>query len=146
MCSNIANKKYCIENVEYSKEEYTKKKNEILASNSIEALFEKFITFQSTFPKRAIVSKQIENTTGDNISQVKDSKNIFDSFEIESCKNCWYVFHAKDCMDYDIYGDHSELIYENIMTGSHAYRSLFSIANWNNSNSTTNNKENGGRF
>ncbi len=134
MCSNLTNKEYCIENKQYSKEEYLKKKDEILKSNSIKNLYQDFIEFQADFPRRATISKHIQDTTGDNISGVKDSQNIFDSFEVESCKNCWYVFHAKDCMDYDIYGDYSELVYEGIMVGTNAYRALFSIANWNDSN------------
>ena len=36
-------------------------------------------------------------------------------------------------MDYDIYGEQSELIYEAIMTGSNIYKSAFCFANWSGS-------------
>ena len=56
------------------------------------------------------------NSVSDYSKQVKDSYGVFDSMNIESSKYVWYVHNAKNCMDYDIYGDNSELIYEAVMT------------------------------
>gem|GEM_PF-6878761 len=67
------------------------------------------------FPKKSSLTTNIEDSTGDYITDVQRSQSVFDGHNLQDCKYCWYVYDSKDCMDYDIFGSHSELMYECIM-------------------------------
>ena len=129
-CTNLVNKSYCIYNKEYTKEEYEEKYIEILHTKNIKNLKQDFLNFNLRFPKKYRFSKNTENSSWNYIYNTKNSDFIFDCSEVENCKYMRYVFNAKNCMDYDIYGDNSELIYEAIMTGTDIYKSMFTACNW----------------
>ncbi len=93
-------------------------------------LHTEFIAFSRRFPKRHLILSQTSDVVGDNVEQAKDCYQVFEAMNIENCKYTYYLYNAKDCMDHDIYGDTSELIYESIMTGTNSYQSAFCCANW----------------
>lgn len=127
---NLVNRQYCIYNKQLDKEGYHLELKKILKNSPFDEIEIQFQEFKKPFPKRQWLAYFNTNSVADYSRQIKDSAYIFDSINIENSKYLWYVYDAKDCMDYDIYGDNSELIYEAIMTGTDAYKSAFCFANW----------------
>ena len=126
-CVNLRNKSHCILNVEYSKEEYEKKKKEIdFGSYKILSKFgNSFDDFVLNFPHRYAHIMKSVNSTGDNISNVKNVKDSFDIYGgTEDSKYLIHFLNAKD--SYDVYGGgEGSLLYESIDAGIEASQELF---------------------
>lgn len=133
MCVNQVWKKYCLYNEQYTQEEYEQKKSDLLSTKTMDQLQQDLEVFKWQFPKKSSYTVNIEDTTGDYITDMRGCKNAFDGNNLEDCKYCWYVYDAKDCMDYDIFGSHSELMYECIMAWDHAHKNAFSFGIWDGS-------------
>lgn len=107
-CSLLRNKSYCIDNIQYTKEEYMEKKKSI-------EINEKLLNF--TFEKwihRHNYELRSENVTGEYII---DSKNIFLGFEVERSEDCRRVTNTldlKDTMDIDFQAFDCARCYESI--------------------------------
>ena len=102
LCSNGRNLSYCIENRQYTKEEFEKKKAEILASNkSIEKAKEKYEEIRAKAIVKYASAVKCNNATGDYIYNCYDGVRIFDA---ENTKNSSYLGIAEgalDCQDCD---------------------------------------------
>ncbi|MFA6353878.1 MAG: hypothetical protein WCW93_03015 [Candidatus Paceibacterota bacterium] len=129
-CVNLRNKSRCILNVQYSKEEYEKKKEE-LDFGSYKKLCEfenSYNKFVLNFPKRyASIIKSI-GSTGDNIMNAKNIKNSFDIYG--GAEDSKYLIHCVDIKDsYDMYGagGGSSLMYESFDAGIEASQELFAV-------------------
>lgn len=107
-CSNLRNKEYCIFNKAHTKEEYEKKRDEILNGSYrlLQVAIEKWEEF---LPQNTIFrdSYQVncENCTGNNL---KDCKNVQFGFNATNCEDSKYLYDvldAKDCRDlnYSLY-------------------------------------------
>lgn len=112
LCWNLRNKNYCIENVQYSEEEYFKKLDEYknFSTPELRDLFENLLKKNSI--RLFVNTNQSENFSGDFIF---NSKNIFWSFDISECEDLRYCYDAwgiKDCMDTYQTMDKAELHYE----------------------------------
>jgi hypothetical protein len=122
-CINGRNLSNAILNVKYSKEEYEKKKEEILSNyENIEKAKNEFLDLKS----KAIVkySSQIKchNITGDYLYNCHDGIRVFDSSNV---KNCSYMADAEDpidSMDCNNFYYKSELCY-NMMGILQSYKS-----------------------
>ena len=129
-CINLRNKSHCILNVEYSREEYEKKKKEFdFGSYKILSQFEKsFNKFVLNFPYRyAHVMKSV-NVTGDNIINAKNVKNCFDLYG--GAEDSKYLIHFVEGKDsYDLYGGGAvaSLMYEGVDVGLEASKELFAV-------------------
>ena len=94
MCYNLNNKKNYIENVQYTPEEYEKKKN-----NYTQKFFLKFIEWAV---RKSHIITNSENVRG---SSIFDSKNITYWFSIYNSENCWYcqnivtLKNSYDCVE-----------------------------------------------
>ena len=129
-CINLRNKSHCILNVEYSKEEYEKRKKEF-DFGSYKVLFE----FENSFnrlvlnvPYRYAHIMKSKDVTGDNIINSKNVKNCFDIYQnVEDSKYLIHCLDAKDC--YDLYGGGAvaSLMYEGVDIGKESSKQLFSI-------------------
>lgn len=120
-CTNLRNQKYCIENVQYTKEEYDAKKAELDFTN-----FQNVRNYKPTaygnwlkYPVKYMHSRQNINSTGD---YVFNSRNTLDSFEMMGAEDCRYCQFAstktsKDCYDYTEYGENVEMVYETLLLG-----------------------------
>ncbi|MFA5827624.1 MAG: hypothetical protein WC839_03985 [Candidatus Paceibacterota bacterium] len=103
-CTNLVNKNHCIFNEQYSKEEYQEKVKEMNLSNreNLEMTKKEFWKDSLNFPRKYANIKNIVNSTGDNLEQVRNCKY---SFSIIDAENVNYAFHsptgAKDCYDID---------------------------------------------
>ncbi|MFA5827189.1 MAG: hypothetical protein WC839_01660 [Candidatus Paceibacterota bacterium] len=96
-CINGHNLTYCIENKKYSKEEYEKKKTEILSSHeNIEKAKEKYNEIRSKAIVKYSVSTKCNNVTGNFIYNCHDGVEVFDSADT---KNCAYMGDADDVID-----------------------------------------------
>lgn len=126
-CAGLRNKKHCIFNEQFTKEDYEKFKKDI---NFCDPEFhklvsEKFENLKKSIPRQAVSSNNSENVSG---SHVFFSKNTFESFFADRCEDCSYcsqVVDLKDCYDNN-YTEENELCYEYLgMYGTR--RTLFSI-------------------
>lgn len=104
MCWGLRNKEYCIENKQYTKEEYEK----IMKSFDLGS-FENYKKLQQRFkdvvgqnaPHRFAIIDQSENCTGDYIIQ---SKNTQDSFYAVACRDSRFIYDGFGHSDsYDCY-------------------------------------------
>ncbi len=129
-CVNLRNKKNCILNKEYSKEEYKNKQKDFDFGSykflsDFSSTYYKFIL---NFPTRHANILKCQDATGDVIINAKNAKNCFDVYGgVEDSK---YSIHVVDMKDsYDIYGGGAtaSLMYEGIDVGVQASNQLFSV-------------------
>lgn len=113
LSSNLRNKKFCIRNKQYTKEEYfSELKNLNIGSKiSREELNREFKDLCGNAIYRFSNLIQTVDSTGNNLTNVKSCINCFDIHDSENGKNCYRAFFFKDNMDAD-YAGKSELMYE----------------------------------
>jgi len=100
LCTNGRNMSNSILNVKYSKEEYDKKKTEILESyESIENTKKEFEKIKSKIIYKYASQTKCHNITGDYIHNCYDGVRVFNASD---AKNCSYMADTEqpiDCMD-----------------------------------------------
>lgn len=111
-CHGLRNKSYYIFNKSVGKEEFFKK----LASlnfgsfSLLSKLKSQFISNKKSFPMRATLNLNVEDSLGNYLVNSKNAYECYDAFEIHDCSYSTWIFESKDC--YDIYGmGTSELVY-----------------------------------
>jgi len=135
LCTNLRNKSYCIENVQYTKEEYLKKKQELSLNThtGIEKAKKKFTKmYQNAFHKHLKLVNTV-NVVGDHVSNSRNSNYIFDFRDnAENVKYAhWGSGGLKDSYDTGPgCGDKTELDYEGVSTGDKNYNIAFCVAVW----------------
>ena len=128
-CVKVRNKSHCILNIQYTKEEYETKKEE-LDFGSYKKLCEflnLYNKFTPNFPNKYANIIKSTRCTGDNIMNSKNSKRCFDVYgDTEDSK---YAIHCIDLKDsYDMYGGGiASLMYESVDAGVQSSKQLFSI-------------------
>lgn len=108
-CFGLVSKKYCIGNVQYSKEEYEKKV--IPFVDDLAKSKENFLHWVKSMPRKYAEVTNIENSTGDALTNCKNSQFCFEAKNLEDCKFIFNATFLKDCYDVNN-DDHSELVYE----------------------------------
>ncbi len=97
-CHDLENKSYCINNVEYEKEEYLEKKDEYLKNKS--AFYDRYLSFQNKKGKH-LASSDITGSyavESENIHwahftyRISGGKNVFNVWWFEWCQNIYDVF------------------------------------------------------
>jgi hypothetical protein len=116
-CVNLRKASYCIFNEQYSREEYLEKiKSFNLGSHeSLQQMKQKVSDFWNKFPNKFIQGIQNINVSGNYIDHSKDVQNSFMIREGQNLRYCQYLQEGapcKDCLDYSIWGDNSQLTYE----------------------------------
>ncbi len=132
-CVGLRNKEYCFYNEQLSKEEYEKRIAEMnLGSFSKrEEVKRAFQAWKLNFPVKSDHNIFTEDSLGDYLKRSKNSQYCFDSEDLEDCRYCTDVgLKAKDCHDYDVWGDRSELIYNCITVGENTRNVAFSATCW----------------
>ncbi|MBI3305849.1 hypothetical protein HYZ82_01795 [Candidatus Nomurabacteria bacterium] len=135
LCTNLRHKSYCIENVQYSKEEYEiKKKSMALDTRSgIKRARKRFEQlWRDAFHKHLKLTNNV-NVVGDQVSNSRNCFSIFDfRDEAENVKYaCWGAHGLKDA--YDVgpgCGDGCELNYEGISVGVQNSQIFLSATVW----------------
>jgi hypothetical protein len=102
MSANLRNKQYCIENVQYSREEYFEKMSKINLKSAVEVERLK-VRFQNMLSERAIFCETVqinsEECSGDFLYNCKNVQASFDVIESRDCLYCFDAGHSLDCMD-----------------------------------------------
>lgn len=96
-CVNGRNLNYCILNKQHTREEFEKKKAEILSSHeSVELAKKKYIELRGEALVKYASATKCNNATGDYMYNCHDGVQIFDAF---GTKNCSYVADVDDVID-----------------------------------------------
>ena len=116
-CVNLRKQSYCIFNQPYSREEYLEKiKSFNLGSHeSLQKMKKEVLDFWMKFPNKFLEGFQNVNVSGNYISHSKDVLNSFMVREGQNLHYCQYLQEGapcKDCFDYSVWGDNSQLTYE----------------------------------
>jgi len=131
MCVGLRNKKYCISNKQYSKEEYEKEveKLNLKSRANIEKCRKEFDKFIIQFPRKYTCIIKNMNSTGFLLTEAKNSKNCFYcSAPVENCAYIVVNHGAKDSYDCNNTGM-PELCYESV-TPDNSRGNKFSIFCW----------------
>ena len=116
-CVNLRKKSYCIFNEQYTKEEYLDKikSYNIGSYKNLQEIKKKVYEFWQKFPNKFLQGTQNTNVSGNYLFQSRDVKNSFLIRESEHMRYCQFVQEipgSKDCWDFSIWGENSELVYE----------------------------------
>jgi len=121
-CVNLNKKSYCIWNIQYTREEYLEKIKEInLGSYEVlQKIKKQAFDFWMKFPNKFLNGTHNTNVSGNYIDHSKDIKNSFLVREGQNLHYCQYAQElpgSKDCYDYSVWGDNSQLVYESHSCG-----------------------------
>lgn len=115
-CFGLRGRQHHIFNQPYSPEEHANKVKELdLGSyRNLTAFKERFRQFVLKHPIKAIYSRITNNVSG---NYIYESRNCASCFSVTGAQDGKYVFSmetppVKDVMDYTVWGDNAELIYE----------------------------------
>lgn len=136
-CSNLINKSYCLYNKQISKEEYDKFIKELYVGNiknNLRDARERFHMLDLQLPKKFAHLTQVENTTGDYLSNTKNCSCCIDGYDAENCTYGEHIWrNAKNVMDVSTVGRDADLIYEAINCGIGVYNNISVAVCWSSS-------------
>jgi len=131
---NLRNKKYCIFNIQYIKEEYQEKivAMKLNSWKGIEEAQKIAHEFWKNQPNKCIQGIKNTNSTG---AYVTNSKNVHQGYIVREAEDCKYVQYmqtpgTKDCYDFSIWGSVNQLGYESTTSGDGLFNVKFSIECW----------------
>ncbi len=130
-CVNLVGKENYIFNKKSTPEEVQRYKDAFKSRKYVEGFSEKFAAVSLQYPRKYYFGHTNENFSGNMIHHVKNSYECYDTFELENCSYCYYVFRANNCRDYDIFGDNSEWIYNCVATGVNCSYNICCNGVWN---------------
>jgi len=111
----LKNQQYCFLNKQYSKEEYEKKTEGILANRESLDGFKEFFEKESLkFPRRFARNDQAEDCSGDLIRNCQNCHDCFDALNQQDCRYCDITGEAHRMYDCTITGLSVENCYEQI--------------------------------
>ncbi len=102
MCWGLRNKKHCIANVQYTKEEYEKRLKEfpLTSHKNYEAAKEQFAKLFAKAPRPAMrIQGTVIDSTGDLLSQCQNCKDCYELTEGKDCRYCAGAFKVVDAVD-----------------------------------------------
>jgi len=134
-CFNLYRKEYCINNIQYSPEEYEKKKLEILSKQTYAEMMTYFQKRRREYPLKYMHGTHNDSCTGDYVSHSKNTYNSFEVHHLEDCKNTFCIFKAKNCQDHIYYGENTSFTYQCLATGLNVNSCAFCSMCWDNSQS-----------
>lgn len=129
LCVGLREKEHCIENVQYSKEEYGRKKREIDLGSyaTYQKMKHRRKELEKNHPFKAYQGHNLQNSSGNYLYNCKDAQECFDCEDIEGGKRCYQlVLGAKDVHDIYQYGTNLQMSYECSISGENSYHILFS--------------------
>lgn len=132
LCTNLKQKSYCIWNIQYSKEEYFQKKNQILKStdSSYKENFKRFQELRQKSIRRHTSIISSENCNGDHIYNSKNCHYAFDVADSQDLQNVIFSVESHDCRNACLIGKNTEWCYQTLGTlNSYACRFGFVIVN-----------------
>lgn len=130
LCTNLSQKSYCIENVQYTPEEYFEKKKQLLNGTHSQAqtLFEKFNELRANRIVKYSHMINCQNCSGDYLKNSKNCEVCFDTSDSEDLTNVIFASKAKDSNDCTLLGDGTELCFNSLgVLGSYNCKCSFFI-------------------
>ncbi len=126
-CINQRQKQYMILNKQLTKEEYEKQKAtlKLNTEDGVQSMRKTSDEFFATQPHRSLQNEHNERCTGNHLYDSKNCDDCYDSKDLEDCVRCVRVFSVKSSMDYNSWGDKSELVYQCSASGDNAYNIKF---------------------
>jgi len=128
MCSGLRNKSFCIENEQYSEEEYHDKiaQYSLSSHESLENLKKKFFDgVKNSVHLYMRRNGRIVNSTGDFLTNVENCENCYGLIDSKDCKNVLSGFDLKDT--YDSTYVNGERGYENCECVPMPFNSAFNV-------------------
>lgn len=127
LCWNLRNKRYCILNKQYTKEEYLKEREKYNLNSkqqykNLKNIFSQHITKQAWW--KAIHFEKVENSTGDYLNECKNCESCFYIDKGED-SSFWVRSHGINKGKYFISAFHSENIYYSTLAQDHCYNIAF---------------------
>jgi hypothetical protein len=130
-CINLINTSYCIENIQYTKEEYQEKLTQLnfQSHTVLQAYQQKIRQLRSSAIHKFADIISCEDVTGDGLEGVSSSHYCFDlSNDAKDCKFCTHGgFDLKDSYDSYGVGARASLLYETVDTGVDEIKVAFTI-------------------
>ncbi len=134
-CMNLRNKKYCIFNEQYTKENYENKISSMKLNSwkGIMKAQELAHEFWEKFPNKYHQGIKNINSTG---AYVTNSKNVQNGYLVRECEDCKYIQYmqslpsSKNCYDFTIWGQNNQFGYESTTSGDGTFNLKFSIECW----------------
>ena len=123
-CVNLQNKRYCILNEQYTKEQYEEKIKELnIGSFSFVENFKKeFWDFALKFPRKYANIINCVDSTGDDLKNCKNMRNSFNIYDSENIKYGYRCIKIKDGMD--VCHFLGESVYEHGFGGSNGVQNV----------------------
>ncbi|MBI3626979.1 hypothetical protein HY224_02960, partial [Candidatus Uhrbacteria bacterium] len=130
LCSGLRGQQYCIRNKQYTKEEFEAFKKEMGLDSwkNMEKYRSEFAEFIKQTPRKYSNFLKCEDCTGDNLESSKNSKECYNTRNIQDCK--WFSFGdgGKDSYDVNSTGQ-PELCYDSV-TPDNSYSDFFTVYCW----------------
>lgn len=131
LCVGLRNKRYCIRDEQYSKEDFENKVLEmrLYYRSAFKKWEEELIAFALRFPRKFAYNLKTVNSTGDMLLEVKESNDCF--YIIGPTENCRFIYfndRAKDSYDLNNTGG-VELCYEGV-TPDNSRGNKFTVFCW----------------
>lgn len=126
-CVNLRERQYCVFNEQYSKEDYELYKTKFLEelANNFSPVYEKFHTFVTQHPHRALYNTNATNTYSSNLFNAENTISCFNIQNVKDTKYCVFGDTIEDAMDLTVGGE-LHLCYEGNVP-DHSYRACFSV-------------------
>jgi hypothetical protein len=125
-CINLRNTRYCILNEQLNKEDYIKRKAEIIANPT--TITDQLLKLRQTEPVKATNNSKCEDSVGNNLHNCSRCFQCFDLLESQDCRYVTYGTKSKDCMDLNG-APECELQYECVASPS-SYSCRFCTSCW----------------
>lgn len=113
--SGLRNQRHCIENVQVSPADYEKIRAgmRLTSRSAYLAAASRFRSKFSGAGARTEFNINVVDSLGNHLINAKNCHHCYDSFQIEDCSNCTWIFESHHCAD--VYGmGTSEWVYESI--------------------------------
>jgi len=127
MSANIRDKKFVWRGEQLTKAEYESRLSSVnfFDNNIILQLKGEYENLIKSVPRKfADVFKNL-NCTGDTLSNSKNAKNTYYSYNVENMKNVIRSFDTKDCEDVYSSGASNQLLYDGVVAGHSSYNIKF---------------------
>ena len=129
-CANLVDKEYYIFNQPATRAEYERYRERLMSASGVAEVRAKVAQHFKQFPYRYYVGHSNESFSGTALHHAKNSYGCFESFEIENCLHCNYLFHSSNCADINVFGDHSQWLYNCLATGINCTNDMFTMGCW----------------
>lgn len=116
-CVGITHGEFMVLNKLVSEEEFRRVEQTLRTPAGLTAMAEQFALLRKESGRQTFFGANNEGCSGNSLFHVRESYDCFDSENLDNCMHCSYVFNAKNCLDYDVFGDNSSWIYNCESTG-----------------------------